>query len=122
MLLVLAIINAGVREMVYEPRLGDAAGHAVSSIVAIAYTLAIAYWFVGHVRMGVTRADLLLVGGLWLTLTIAFEFGFGHYVMGRPWSYLLADYNVLKGRLWSFVLLTMFTAPSLWGYILEAHH
>jgi hypothetical protein len=29
--------------------------------------------------------------------TVAFELTFGHYVMGHPWSRLLADYNLLAG-------------------------
>lgn len=117
-LLVLAIVNATIRETFYEPKLGDDVGHAVSSIVAIAYTLVVTCLFVSYVKADVTRTDLLLIGAFWLILTIVFEFGFGHYVMGRSWDYLLADYNILKGRLWSLVLLTTFVAPSFWGYIL----
>jgi len=68
--------------------------------------------------VNVTKIDLLLIGALWLTLTVAFEFGFGHYVMGHSWRYLLADYNILKGRLWSLVLLVTFVSPLFWRYII----
>ena len=68
--------------------------------------------------MSVTKIDLLLIGALWLTLTVVFEFGFGHYVIGHPWKYLLADYNIFKGRLWSLVLLVTFVSPLFWGYII----
>jgi len=118
-LLVLAIVNAVVREIVYAPRLGKDLGHAVSSIIAITYILIITYWFTDHIKADVIGMNLALIGVLWSILTVTFEFGFGHYVMGHSWDYLLADYNILKGRLWSFVLLTMLIAPSLWGFILR---
>ena len=33
----------------------------------------------------------ILVGVIWLGLTILFEFGFGHYFMGNPWQKLLHE-------------------------------
>ena len=33
-----------------------------------------------------------------------FELGFGHWVAGHPWSRLLADYDLLAGRIWVLVL------------------
>jgi hypothetical protein len=55
------------------------------------------------------------VGLFWLVLTVTFEFLFGRYVAGASWEALLADYDVLRGRLWPLVLLTTLLAPSLWG-------
>jgi hypothetical protein len=45
--------------------------------------------------------------------TIAFEFLFGHYVMGHSWDSLWADYNVLQGRLWPLVLIVTLFGPML---------
>ena len=118
LLLVLAIVNAGISEAFYKPKLGDNPSHAISSIIAIGYTLIITYFFVDYIKVSVTKIDLLLIGALWLTLTVVFEFGFGHYVIGHSWRYLLADYNILKGRLWSLVLLVTFVSPLFWGYII----
>jgi len=118
LLLVLAIVNAGIREAFYKPKLGDNLGHAISSIIAIGYTLIITYFFVNYIKVSVTKIDLLLIGALWLTLTVVFEFGFGHHVIGHSWRYLLADYNILRGRLWSLVLLVTFVSPLFWGYII----
>lgn len=52
---------------------------------------------------------------LWLVLTIAFEFTFGHYVDARPWPELIANYNLLQGHLWPIVLASLAGAPFLWG-------
>jgi apolipoprotein N-acyltransferase len=46
-----------------------------------------------------------------LLATIAFEFGFGHFVAGHSWSKLLADYNVFNGRLWLLVLVWITIMP-----------
>jgi hypothetical protein len=46
-------------------------------------------------------------------LTAAFEVLFFHYVGGRSWAQLLADYDVQHGRLWVFVLIWLAVAPYL---------
>lgn len=46
-------------------------------------------------------------------MTVVFEFGFGHYVMGHSWEMLLHDYNVLEGRLWVVVLAAVWAGPVL---------
>ncbi len=51
------------------------------------------------------------MGLIWLLLTIFFEFIAGHYIFGNPWDRIVGDYNILKGRIWSLVLLTTFLAP-----------
>jgi hypothetical protein len=53
------------------------------------------------------------IGAAWLVFTILFEFIAGHYVFGNPWESLIRDYNLLEGRIWSLVLLTIFVAPYL---------
>ena len=58
---------------------------------------------------------LWTLGVAWTVLTVAFEFLFGHFVMGHPWSRLLHDYNLLAGRVWLLVLLTTLLAPVLLG-------
>ena len=55
------------------------------------------------------------IGGLWVVLVLAFEFLAGHYVFGTPWSELLADYNVLRGRIWPLVLVITAVAPYVAG-------
>ncbi len=53
----------------------------------------------------------LRLGLTWLVLTVAFEFLFGHFVMGHSWTTLFQDYNILAGRMWSIVLVRVTTAP-----------
>ena len=44
-------------------------------------------------------------------MTLAFEFLFGHYVAGHSWSRLIADYNILEGRVWSLFLVWIAVLP-----------
>jgi hypothetical protein len=70
---------------------------------------------VGWIVPGLETRRLVLLGLGWTGLTVAFEFLFGHYVVGHPWSRLLADYNVMAGRIWTLVLLTSLLAPVILG-------
>lgn len=46
-----------------------------------------------------------------MALTVAFEFLFFHYVGGRSWSELLANYTLFEGRVWVAVLAWVAIAP-----------
>ena len=114
----LAILNGLIRNSVYGPKIGEHKGHVVSSVVAVCYILVVTYFFVNAVKLFVTLTDLLLIGLLWVTITVLFEFGFGHYVLGHSWGHLLSDYNIMKGRFWSLVLLATFGTPVFWGLMM----
>jgi hypothetical protein len=109
-LLVLAFANGGVREVMLVPALGDTVAHAISSIMLSVAIVVLAWMTIGWIAPA-TPAAAWQVGALWLALTLAFEFLAGHYFFGNPWSRLLADYNVLRGRIWIVVLLTTVCAP-----------
>jgi hypothetical protein len=63
-----------------------------------------------------TGRDVWVIGGLWVALTLAFEFLAGHFLFGNPWSQLLEDYNVFRGRIWVLVLVTIAVAPRACAY------
>lgn len=86
-MLLAAIVGLGaLRERYLTPALGDLLAHQVGTLWACAAALA-----------------------------VGFEIGFFHFVTGRPWSVLLADYNLLKGRLllWLSVLLGPYVVARL---------
>ena len=55
----------------------------------------------------------LRVGLAWLVMTIAFEFGFGHYVAGHSWQRLWADYDLRRGRVWGLFVAWLALVPPL---------
>lgn len=109
-LLVLAFANGALREIALVPSVGDTVGHAISSLTLSAAILLLAWFTITWIRPTST-VDAWRIGALWLALTLAFEFLAGHYAFGTPWSTLLADYDVLAGRIWVLVLVTTTVAP-----------
>lgn len=109
----LAIINAGIREGVYGPKLGEWAGHVISTVIFIVVIFTVVYLFLTNIQLDYSDQDLLAIGTIWLLATICFEFLAGHYLFGNPWEKLLHDYNLLEGRVWSLVLASIFSAPYL---------
>ena len=107
---VCGVLNGILRESLITPRLGIDAAHVLSTIVLCAVILLGSWLLLKRVRL-MDTGTLLLVGIVWLGLTVVFEFGFGHYVMGHPWERLLADYNIFRGRVWVLVLATELVGP-----------
>ena len=46
-------------------------------------------------------------------MTVAFEFGVGHWVAGDSWSALLENYDVTSGKIWVLVPAAMAGGPEL---------
>lgn len=108
----LAIANGMLREGVLRKRMPELRAHQFSCFTGIViffiYTCVLnRFWPIA------TAGQAFTIGLVWLTLTIAFEFLFGHYVMHHTWSKLLQDYNVERGRLWVLVLAAVAVLPWL---------
>jgi hypothetical protein len=111
-LLVAMFVNGTVRVLVLQPHLGEHLARQVAVLTGIAIILGLTRPFVRSLGRPSSRI-LAGVGLLWLALTVAFEFSFGRYVLGTSWEVLLADYDLLRGRLWPLALLVTATAPWL---------
>jgi len=114
----IGVINGVIREFTYGKYLSELRAHQVSTATGILlFSLYIGtltyFWGFKSLRQA------LMVGLIWLALTIAFEFLFGHYVVGHSWSRLLSDYNIFAGRLWLLVLVWLVIAPLLFYRVSE---
>lgn len=109
-LLVLAVLNGGAREVLINPRIGEQAGHVVSTIVLCVVIFIVASLALSWIGPR-TAKDALWIGLLWVVLTVGFEFLAGHYLFGNSWRTLLADYNLMEGRIWPLVLLAELFSP-----------
>ena len=109
-LVVLAIINGAIREKGYGQFMTELSAHQLSTVIGLCLFGLYIWIFTGLWRIESAR-QAFVIGGTWLIMTIGFEFFFGHYVMGHPWSELFHDYNLLKGRIWVLVLIWTAVAP-----------
>ena len=116
-MMLLAILNGLLRERFFRTRFDELTAHQISTIVLLllltGYCALLAQSWPLH-----SMTEAWTVGVIWLALTLLFECGFGHYVAKHPWRRLLADYNLLAGRIWVLIPLWMLIAPSL----LLLHH
>ncbi len=107
---VIGIINGALRQFLYRDALGDLTAHQVSTVTGIVL-FGLYIWLLSRWWPLPSAQAAISVGLIWLALTIGFEFIFGHYVMGNSWERLLADYNLLAGRVWVLVLIWITLAP-----------
>jgi hypothetical protein len=111
-LLGLAVLNGALREAVLIPRVGDVTGRALST-VTLSAAIVLLTWLSLSWMHPVSLRDAWSIGGLWLALTLAFEFLAGHFLFRKRWRELLADYNIFAGRIWILVLVITALAPYL---------
>jgi hypothetical protein len=107
------IVNGAFRVTILQPWLGERVADIVSAGLGISLILLLTRPFLRRLEAP-THRKLLAISGAWLALTVAFEFLFGHYVMGESWAALLANYNILRGRLWPLILVSLVLAPFCW--------
>jgi hypothetical protein len=106
----IGILNGSIREFVYKNAVGELPAHQISTLTGIL----LMGWFVSYIsrRWPLTSAtQAVQIGAVWFLFTVLFEFGFGHFLSGKPWSVLLHDYNLLEGRVWVFLLIWITIAP-----------
>ena len=109
-LVVIAIINGAIREKGYKKLVGELRAHQISTFTCI-ILFGLCVWILSLIWTIQSAGQAMTIGFVWLALTVAFEFLFGHYVMKHPWSKLPQDYNILKGRLWGLILIWITIAP-----------
>lgn len=112
-ILLLAILNGPLREVVLVPLLGPVAGLVASGLLLSVLILLVAYLALPW--LGVRGAGPLVAIGLgWLVVTLLFEFALGLW-QGKPMSVILAAYTFEGGNLWPLVLVVTALAPWIAG-------
>lgn len=117
-MVIIAIANGALRQFAYREYLGELRAHQLSTVIGV-LLFGIYIWFLIHRWKVTSTAEARRIGLLWLAMTVLFEFIFGHFVMGHPWSTLLHDYNIVEGRLWIIVLCWVTIAPYVFTRFLK---
>lgn len=109
---IFAIINGIFRESVLSPYLGETVALPTSGI-----TLAIIIFTITYISFRLFGKNkyltYLYIGIQFVTMTLVFEFIFGHYVIGKSWSELLQVFNIFEGNLFIIALLSSLFSPFL---------
>jgi hypothetical protein len=109
--LLIAVSSGFLREALLAPWLGARLAHQAGSI---AVSLLIAAVIIRFVRVMRPFPSLALgIGAVWVAMTLSFEFGVFHFLLGHPMADLVADYDLGAGRLWLLVLFTELMTPWL---------
>jgi hypothetical protein len=113
LILICAEIMHGIlRAIVLVPIVGEFRSNQIGVFTGSAIILVIAYLTICWI--GAQRPkEALLVGLIWLVLTVAFEVLFGRFVLGLSWDELLAGYNIANGGLMPLGLLILLFSPMI---------
>lgn len=117
----LGVANGASREALYADATGDEAAHLISTSTLLTL-LGASMWLLQRRWPLASRQEALWVGAAWAAMTVAFEFGFGHWVAGDSWSALLENYDVTAGKVWVVVPVAMAAGPELARRLTGSEH
>ena len=108
-MIILAFANAGLRQMILIKHFSESGAQQLSTLSLI-ILCAIYTWFILPALNIGSAGQALLIGLIWVVLTIGFEFTLGR-LTNKSWEYLLQDYNIIAGRIWPLFLLCLLFLP-----------
>ena len=111
-LLVVAVGNGALREATFAKAMPELRAHQLSTAIGSVLIGALIWGFI-HLWPPASGLEALMVGFVWLGLTVAFEFFMGLVLRKRPVGEVLADYNLFAGRVWVLFLVWIAVAPWL---------
>ena len=115
LLLILAVLNGAIRESLITPRFGEQGAHIVSTAILCAAITLVAWFSISWIGPKNGR-EALVVGILWVALTVAFEFIGGQYFLGNTREIFFSHYKRFSGRILILLLVANLFAP-LWAFL-----
>lgn len=105
-------VHGILRTLLLVPMIGDFPARQISvftgSLLILGVTLLLINWIAAK-----TRLQLLIVGTIWVLLTIVFEITLGRLVLDLSWDRITEDYDITRGGFLGFGLLFMAVSPLL---------
>ena len=109
-MLVIAVANGALREASFAKAMPELRAHQLSTLIG-SVLMGVFIWFVIRTWPPSSGREALLIGLVWLVLTVAFEFFMGLVLAHRPLSQVLEQYDLSAGRVWVLFLLWLTLAP-----------
>jgi hypothetical protein len=121
-LLIVALLNAVIRETTYKPLLTPYIGiwaHQISSLTGILGFYIAIYYFLKSTKEKYLTRDLIIIGLTWIIMTVVFECFMNGYIRKLSLQQVLKTYYFWKGETWIFVLLSLVVSPLIAQSILR---
>jgi len=113
-LLIIALVNATIRELTYEPLLSPHIGnwaHQISTITGIAFFFIAIYFYLKRTKHIYTQKDLINVALIWILMTLVFETFMNMFIRKLSFDQTLQTYYFWNGETWIFVLISLIISP-----------
>lgn len=117
-MIVIAFANATIRELIFITHFSTLRAHQLSTITLIILCSVYIYFVFPFLKITSGR-HALIIGLIWVILTILFEFGLGRLTK-KQWSELLHQYDMTSGQIWPLFLLALLILPFLCWLITQA--
>jgi len=101
-------VHGALRRLLLSPEL-DFALRQLSVLIGVVIIFAITWLFMSWLRIRTARAALV-IGALWVLLTLVLELVLGR-LTGLSWGRILADYDLTQGGVMPLGLLAMGLTP-----------
>ncbi len=106
------VVHGIARTLWLAPMVGDFRARQIAVFTGSALILAVATLFIRWMKP-VDIGGALVIGAVWLVLTLAFEVAFGRFVVRATWARILSDYDLARGGLLPIGLLIETLAPAI---------
>lgn len=121
-LLIIALINATLRELTYKPLLEPYIGiwaHQISSVTAILFFFIAIFFFIRNSKEKFSKKELIIIGSIWVLLTVLFETLMNFFLRKISLIQTLQTYYFWNGETWIFVLISLIVSPLIVRKILK---
>jgi hypothetical protein len=105
-------IHGILRTLLLVPMMGDFPARQISVFTGSLLIFGVTLFFINWIAAK-TTLQLLIVGVLWVALTVIFEITLGRLVLDLSWDRITEDYNITRGGFLGFGLLFMAVSPLL---------
>lgn len=114
-------VHGFLRTLLLVPMVGDFSARQLSvftgSLLIFVVTLLLIKWIDAR-----TTFQLIMVGALWVLLTILFEVMLGRLVLDSSWDRITEDYDITRCGLLGFGIMFMLVSPLLANVLTRAKH
>lgn len=108
-MIIIAFANAALRELVFIKYFNEFQAHQLSTITLIIFCSVYIWVVFAHLRINNAK-QALVIGFIWVLLTVVFEFSLGR-LTNKSWDYLLQNYHLFAGRIWVIFLFCLLMLP-----------